>query len=205
MILIAASVELLLPTIRSRCQVLPFQPLAARDVKRILARTSDVPLPEDVDSIIALCEGSLITANQLLDPELRRQRQALYEGLSQPRYDSLKLVDYAKSVAEGTTTVKAGQRSQAGWMIRFCIEFYRQSLLTVAGADSKTGVFPEVKQFLTRFPQWSVELLDRLAELLDRCLLADRQIEGNASLAICLEALFDDLGKLLREPIANSD
>lgn len=202
LILVAASIDLLLPTIRSRCQVVSFQPLSPAEVKTVLSRESPAELPADIDAVVALAEGSLLTASQLLDPELRQQRKTLYEQLADPRYDSIKLADYAKSVMEGASTVKAGQRSHAGWMLRFCIEFFRQSLLGVAGGDAAGGLFPEVARFISRFPERTETQIDRLAELLDRCLQADRQIEANASLALALEVLFDDLGKILRSPLS---
>jgi hypothetical protein len=45
-------------------------------------------------------------------------------------------------------------------------------------------------------------LIDRTVDLLERCLLADRQIEANVAPAVCLESLFDDLGKTQRLPLA---
>jgi hypothetical protein len=57
---------------------------------------------------------------------------------------------------------------------------------------------PEVARFLTRFPERSLEAVDLVVELLERCLIADRQLESNASLAMCLESLFQDLGRLLK-------
>jgi hypothetical protein len=44
-------------------------------------------------------------------------------------------------------------------------------------------------------------LIDRTVDLLERCLLADRQIDANIAPAVCLESLFDDLGKTLRLPL----
>ncbi len=201
-ILVVSALEQLLPTIRSRCQLLTFQPLLPTDLRAILKSDPELELPEDLGTVVALSEGSLMTARQLLDPDLRQQRKKLYEHLSNPKFDGVQLADYAKSLMEGSSTVKAGQRSHAGWMIRFCIEFFRQALLAVSQGGQAPREFSEVARFIARYPESSVEQIDRLVELLDRCLLADRQIEANASLALCLEALFDDLGKLLRAPLA---
>lgn len=197
-ILIVAGLDQLLPTIRSRCQVVPFEPLSATDLTSILAGQPEAPPAGDLARVLPLAEGSLTTARQLLDPGLRQQRQKLYEFLSAPRLDVSALSDFAKSATEESSGVKAGQRSHAGWVARFCIEFYRQSLLTLSQPGLVVADQPEVARFLTRFPERSLEQMDLVVELLERCLIADRQLEGNASLAMCLETLFQDLGRMLR-------
>jgi len=209
MILVVAGLERLLPTIRSRCQLLTFQPLEADDLKSVLQRDPELQQAGDLDSVAVLAEGSIETARQLLDPELRRQRQQLYEQLAQARFDSLKLGEFARGLVEGASTAKSGQRSHAGWMIRFCIEFYRQALLALSRGIAPSREFDHVGRFVqalaerTRAATASPHAaIDRVIELLERCLLADRQIEANITPAVCLESMFDDLGKLQRIPLA---
>ncbi|MFM8583585.1 MAG: hypothetical protein ACKOFW_19145, partial [Planctomycetaceae bacterium] len=105
---------------------------------------------------------------------------------------------FVKAAAEESSGAKAGQRSHASWVARFCIEFYRQALLGLSQGATGGAEQPEVARFLTRFPGRSLEAVDLVVELLERCLIADRQLEGNASLAMCLESLFQDLGRLLK-------
>ena len=197
-ILVVAGLDLLLPTIRSRCQVVTFEPLSATDLTSILTAQSDAPPARDLAHVLPLAEGSLTTARQLLDPGLRQQRQTLYEYLAAPRLDVLALSDFVKGAAEESSGAKAGQRSHAGWVARFCIEFYRQALLALSQGQAGGTDQPEVARFLTRFPERSLEAVDLVVELLERCLIADRQLESNASLAMCLESLFQDLGRLLK-------
>ncbi|MFN7804170.1 MAG: ATP-binding protein [Planctomycetaceae bacterium] len=208
LILVVSGQERLLPTIRSRCQLLTFPPLNADVLVELLRRDPDTQSAGDLASIANLAEGSLETARQLLEPELRRQRQSLYEQLSQPRFDSLQLGEFARGLVETASTARSGQRSHAGWIIRFCIEFYRQALLSLARGTAPSTDFAQVARFvqsLNELARGSADsqppLIDRTVDLLERCLLADRQIEANVAPAVCLESLFDDLGKTLRLPL----
>jgi DNA polymerase-3 subunit delta' len=209
LILVVSGQERLLPTIRSRCQLLTFQPLPTPVLIELLRRNPESEAAGDLDSIATLAEGSLETARQLLEPELRRQRQSLYEQLSQPRFDGLQLTEFARSLIESASTARAGQRSHAGWVIRFCIEFYRQALLSFSRGTNPSGDFSQVTRFVQSLADrarssGASELppIDRTVDLLERCLLADRQIDANIAPAVCLESLFDDLGKTLRLPLA---
>jgi DNA polymerase-3 subunit delta' len=208
LILVVSGQERLLPTIRSRCQLLTFQPLPANVLTELLRRNPESQAPGDLDSIATLAEGSLETARQLLEPDLRRQRQSLYEQLSQPRFDSLQLAEFARGLVESASTARSGQRSHAGWVIRFCIEFYRQALLSLARGTAPSADFGQVARFVQTLADRArgsaaseLTLVDRTVDLLERCLMADRQIEANIAPAVCLESLFDDLGKTLRLPL----
>src|SRR5579871_690442 len=69
LILVATSADRLLATIRSRSQVVAFQPLSAPDVRRLLLREGLAEDEREAAQAAELCEGSLEAARQLLDPE----------------------------------------------------------------------------------------------------------------------------------------
>jgi len=94
---------------------------------------------------------------------------------------------------------KASQRDSAGWIVRFCIEFFRQALLNVAGAASdQVDALPEISAFVSRLGGPGVDAIDLVAGLIERCLRAEGQLAGNAAIPLCLESLFDDLGREIR-------
>lgn len=198
LILIAASADQLLPTIRSRCQIMTFRPLSTADVERLLVREELVESPAEAAEIAGLCEGSLETARQLLDPQLRSQRQALFDLLSAEPFSSAPLAAQMIEAVESAGSERAVQRTAAGWIIRFCIEFYHRALVSLARESEPVGAIPQVARFVSRTGQSSLEAIDRVGELLERCLSADRQLEANAAIPLCLAALFDDLGKAQR-------
>jgi len=86
LVLISAAPDRLLPTIRSRCQRIPFRPLAPEQVREVLGASPDTSSPEgaspdgvapDPPELLELAEGS---PGALLDH--RRQWQSLPEGLA---------------------------------------------------------------------------------------------------------------------------
>ena len=83
LVLISAAPDRLLPTIRSRCQRIPFRPLTPEQVREVLGATASAeaqeasPDPPDPPELLELAEGS---PGALLDH--RRQWQSLPEGLA---------------------------------------------------------------------------------------------------------------------------
>ncbi|MGL1236453.1 hypothetical protein ACSTKT_23975, partial [Vibrio parahaemolyticus] len=49
----------LLPTIRSRCRVLQLAPLSPTHMKKILKRAAPELMPENIERLIALSQGSI--------------------------------------------------------------------------------------------------------------------------------------------------
>jgi len=199
LILVATTPELLLPTIRSRCQVIAFQPLSAPDVRQLLIREHLTADEREAGQAAALSGGSLDAARQLLDPALRTLREELYNLLSANPFRSVQTAARMIECLEPAGTEKASQREYAGWIIRFCVEFFRQALLAVArGVAGDAGQVPQVGKFVERLGEPAVEVIDRITDLIERCLAADFQIDSNVAIPLCLEALFDDLGRGMR-------
>jgi DNA polymerase-3 subunit delta' len=199
LILIATSADLLLSTIRSRCQSVAFQPLSTAHVRQLLVREGVTDDEGEAAQAAGLCGGTLDAARQLLDPALRSLREDLYDRLAERPFRSQQTASRMVECLEPAGTQKASQREYAGWIIRYCLEFFRQSLLAVAGdrAGPKVEV-PQVRKFVESLGEPTVETIDRVAELVERCLAADYQLEANATVALCLEALFDDVGRTFR-------
>lgn len=202
LILIASSADLLLPTIRSRCQVVTFQPLAADDVRHLLLREGLTTDEREAAQVASLCDGSLDAARQLLDPQLRALRDELYGLLATEPFRSVQTASRMIECLEpGAGSEKSSQREYAGWIVRFCVEFYRRALLAVAGAPGNAmAEVPQVRTFVQRLGEPAYETLDRLADLVERSLTAEGQLAANAAIPLCLETFFDDVGKTLRRP-----
>jgi len=199
LILIATSADLLLPTIRSRCQVVPFQPLSPADVRELLIREGFTGDEGEAAQAALLCGGSLDAARQLLDPQLRAMRDELYNLLVADPFRSAQAAARMIECLEPAGAEKSSQREYAGWMIRFCVEFFRQTLLAIVrGRPPGAGEIPQVRKFVERCGEPDVETIDRVAGLVERCLAAETHVDANAAIPLCLEALFDDLGRLMR-------
>lgn len=201
LILISATADSLLPTIRSRCQIVTFQPLSTSDVRQLLVREGLATDERDAVQVAGLCDGSLDAARQLLDPQLRALREELYGLLAAEPFRSVQTAGRMIECLEPAGSEKSSQREYAGWVVRFCVEFFRRALLAVAGAPTgATAEVPQVRTLVQRLGANSYETLDRLTDLVERCLAAEYQLAANASIPLCLEAFFDDLGKILRSP-----
>jgi DNA polymerase III subunit delta' len=195
LLLIATSAERLLGTIVSRCQVIPFQPLAEEDVRELLAAQGikDEPL---MDRLEYLSGGSPGQALALADPALWEFRRSLLEGLAQPGCDSVSLAQSWIRFVEEAGKEAAAQRRRATLLLRFLIQFLTAALtLIVGGTPSlvEPADLPILEQLTRRASA------EQVLEMLDRCLDGDLQIERRAQLVLVLEALVDALGRKWNE------
>ena len=198
--LIAPAADAFLPTIRSRCQQVRFAALPDEDIASLLVEQGETEDPAEAKVIAELSDGSLTTAAQLLDPNLRALRESLYEELANDRYDSVKAAKAILDRLDGLGGDSHKQRQNAGWALRFCQEFYRRTLRALAG-DCDAEPIAAVRRFASRFDASNADDLDRVGELFDRVAASERQIDQKAGIPLCFEALFEDLGRIAR-PVA---
>lgn len=199
LILIAENLDAMLPTIRSRCQLVRFSPLAASDVSDLLLENEIASTPEEATAAAAMSEGSLHIASQLLNSELRALRLKLYEALATA---DLRPIDVAKAMTAGIDELGGDtneQRRNAGWLIRFAQEFYRQAVLQLSGDHLPAGQGTEiVVKFTTMLTTRGSKGLELAMELFDRCVLAEDHISWNVAPAKTMDSLFDDLARTTR-------
>jgi DNA polymerase III subunit delta' len=202
LMLIASNLDAVLPTIRSRCQLVRFSALSTSDVADLLLEQGLVPSPEEARFAAALSEGSLTVARQLLEPELRGLRSTLYAAISSTGFSGLSV---AKSLLETIDEISADtpeQRVHANWLIRFAVEFYRSALRSLSHEDTSASgtagpTIPEAAAWAEKLgsPPDSIELV---GTLLDRTVEAATHIEQNVPVALCLETLLNDVARMTR-------
>ncbi|MGZ0169334.1 MAG: DNA polymerase III subunit delta' [Planctomycetales bacterium] len=199
LILIAENLDAMLPTIRSRCQLVRFSSLAASDVSDLLLETEIASTPEEATAAAAMSEGSLHIAAQLLNPALRTLRLKLYDALAT---SDLRPIDVAKAMTAGIDELGGDtheQRRNAGWLIRFAQEFYRQVVLQLSGDGAAEGAGTElVSRFATLLTTRGAKGIELAMELFDRCVLAENHISWNVAPAKTMDSLFDDLARTTR-------
>ncbi|MCA9062004.1 MAG: DNA polymerase III subunit delta' [Planctomycetaceae bacterium] len=189
-LLICDQPESLLPTIRSRCQVVRFFPLSDQEVSQILVQEEMVESPEAAKAVAELAEGSLTVAAQLLSSDLRSLKEQVIDELN--HLERMNPVSIAKRVADEIERISSGgeeQRRNAMWLLRFVSEFLRRRMRKLADGDLDD---PLLKRFGVRHG------IDCLTPLQDRLHSAARQIEGNSPVRLILEALFDDIARQFR-------
>jgi DNA polymerase-3 subunit delta' len=201
--LIAANPDALLPTIRSRCQMIRFAPLPACDVAALLLEQELVESESEAQIVAALSEGSLAQAKRLIDPELRQLRTMLYDRLSRPQELGIQA---ARQMQEGLDKVAgdtAEQRQAALWLVRFAAELFRSALwrLCEGSAAAERTDAPQIEQAAALIQRLRVEpaaATEVIGAMLDRTLQTAEHIDQNASVPLCLEAWFADLGRLAK-------
>jgi hypothetical protein len=147
----------------------------------------------EAGEVARLCEGSLDMARQLLDTDVRASRERLYELLSAEPFNQTRLAEQMVSSVDAGGASKLQQRDYTSWLIRFCVEFYRQSLAALAGQESCE--IHQAARFANRLGPGSIVACDLIGDLIERCLTAKADLDANVSTPLCIEALCNDLSR----------
>ena len=205
LMLIAANLDAVMPTIRSRCQLVRFAPLPRSDVEALLIEQGLVSSADEARFAGSMCEGSLTIARQLLRPELRDLRSTLYSAFAQVNFSGPSV---AKSLLEAIDSISADtpeQRVHANWLIRFAVEFYRSALRCLSQTENpeagNAGTIPEAHAWANAMSARG-ESLELTGALIERSIDATSHIEQNVGVALSLETLLDDLARMSRPAIA---
>lgn len=189
-LLITDSPDTLLPTIRSRCQQVRFFPLSASDIKSILLRDELVESESAADAVSEMCEGSLETALQLVDSDLRMLRDTVARELQQ--LDAMNSLATSRSVMETIEQISsnAGEQRQNGqWLMKFVSDALRARL--------KALVSGELGDRMTQ-RLGARRGIDLLTPMIERTVKASAQIDSMVPVNLAVTALFDDLAQMLR-------
>jgi len=189
-LLVCDDPDSLLPTIRSRCQMVRFFPLAESDVAELLVKHEFVESAEAAAEVATLAEGSLSQASQLLQPELRELRELTAQQLND--LETIRPWSLAKLVTERLDALSSGGdelRRNAQWLLRFVAEHLSRRARRLAQGDFSD---PLTKRWGVRYG------IDVLAPALNSVSVAAKRIEGFSPVALVLEAMFDEIARTLR-------
>ncbi len=195
-LLIASNYDALLPTIRSRCQVVRFDPLPDDILAALIIEQGLATTPEEAAALTALANGSLAVAKHLAAPACRDLRRKLLTALSQRQWNGIGVArDLAAAVEEAAGDVPE-QRLLATWLLRAAIEFYRTALWRVVHpAVAAPGGIVEAVGWVDSQRADTESVVDWLGTLIERCLQAVGHLEQNVGVALCLEAALADLAR----------
>jgi DNA polymerase-3 subunit delta' len=196
LILIGTSVEGQLPTIVSRCQVIPFRPLPEEIVAELLTNQG-IGEQTFIKRLARLSDGSVSLAQGLADPALWEFRRRLLEGLTQARPDGVVLAQELMKFSEGVGKEPSAQRRRAALVLRLLIDFLNDALSMSVGKSSRLSEATDLPLLQKMIKQSDT---DHLLAMIDHCLEADLQIDRNVQLVLVLEALLDTL---TAEPVSS--
>lgn len=164
LILIGTSPSRQLPTIRSRSQVVRFQPLSSETVANILLGTGATADRDLALRMGELSEGSVERALQLADGALWSFRDQLFSALSAARPDSVRLTRAVQAFVDEAGKESSQRRERLRMVIGFAVEYYRSKLREAPAVTAGTGI-----------------------QALDVCLTALEHIDRNANLGLVIQ------------------
>lgn len=176
-ILITENADMLLPTIRSRCQVVRFAPLSPEYVQLLLERNG---MDSASAALLAqLADGSMQRAMELDNDALAIRREMLAKHLS-----ALSLSRIA-TVFDASEEL-SGNRDETLETLDMLLSFVRDMLLLEAGCDDiiNTSIRPALENFAGRLS------LRRTLQIADDILETRRSVQRNANAKLALDTLF---------------
>lgn len=184
LILVGTSEQKQLPTIRSRCQIIRFEPLSHADVRELLHRMGPEASEADCLRAVAQSGGSVEGALDWLDPELHELRDRMLAQLSGLEVTSEGLPKEIIAFVEAAGKETAAKRRRLHRLIDAAIDHYRGWMKgdSLATSSARPVSLP----------------IERVVEALQTCMAAQAALTANANLPTLIETWFIELGQVLR-------
>ncbi len=193
-ILISTSEQRQLPTIRSRCQVVRFQPLSVEFLDRIIADKQLIEDPEMARRAARTAGGSLERAVELADPDVDAFRQHLLKMWSRGDWEGGELSASVSAFVDQAGKDAPQRRARMKQVFRMSAEFFRQIQRYQCGMPIDDD--PPLQSAITGSMDSYSGDHEKVVACLDRCLDAGIQVDANANQATLLECWVDDLRQI---------
>jgi DNA polymerase-3 subunit delta' len=180
LILIGTNRSRQLPTILSRTQIVRFEPLPLDVVTRLLLEQGIAENEQLAQQLASESGGSLQQAADTLAMNLSEFRTRLLRQFAGANLDGTKLVGVVNDFINEAGSEAEAKRQRLRAALSLVIEHLRGQLRAAAGQIS-TNCAPK----------------SRLLAALDRCVLAEDELDRNANLATLLECWVDDISRHL--------
>lgn len=176
-ILLTENAGMLLPTIRSRCQLVRFSPLSPENIRLLLERRGMIP--ETAELLAPMAEGSILRALELDNEALGNRQAILLARLSV--LDRNRIATIFDASEELSTS-----RDETLETLDMLISFMRDTAHLAAGSADivNSTVRTALEGFAAKWP------LQRALRILDDCLETRRAVQRNANGKLALDRLF---------------
>jgi DNA polymerase-3 subunit delta' len=174
MILIGTTPSKQLPTIRSRSQVVRFQPLSSAALAEVLRDQTTEADAETLNRLATYGEGSLEKLGEMADAALWQFRATLLADLSSGQANPVRLAKAVQSFVDEAGKETSERRERLRTIIGFAEEFYRAWMRTNVGGGATGDELVQVslskaQNNLARYaPIESLEASLRALEHVDR-------------------------------------
>lgn len=196
LILIGASEQKQLPTIRSRCQTVRFRPLPDDVLQRLLLEQKIAETPAEAASLAALAGGSLQRAAELADSELREFRRKLLAELPPQAISSVALAREVAKFVDQAGKEAPPRRVRLRLLLGFAADYYRQIMTCLAGGPL-VGDDLLRKAVQSILPRWG-GTDETAADCVETCLTYEGHVDANANLTTLVECWIDELADKTR-------
>lgn len=176
-ILLTENAGMLLPTIRSRCQLIRFSPLSTENIRLLLERRGVTP--EAAQLLAPMAGGSIQRAQELDNEALANRRTTLLERLSALDRNRIATI-FDASEELGTS------RDETLETLDMLISFMQDTAHMGAGSADivNQAARPALEGFAVKWP------LQRALQILEDCLETRRSVQRNANAKLALDRLF---------------
>lgn len=189
--LIASSAERLLPTIRSRSQIIRFAPLSETVVAELCLRHGLAADEAAASELARRSGGSMANAAALSGGEAGPEIDAFVREMTNPDFDPLALAARASAFAEAAGKEAVKRRNRLRLLLSATADLLGAAIRTATGAEAgRPGA--------ERLASAAGGGVDSLLDALDRTIEALQHIDRNANQATALECWLDDLARALR-------
>ena len=192
-ILITASHEQILPTILSRCQKIPFQPLGLEVIQRILIRQEGWT-KDHIEGVIPLADGSVGRALQF-SPEIKNEfRRDFFSFLGQlPKVSFVEIQKWAENLSQ--------DEENYPYIFLLIQTWVRDALLLKMVPQNACLIHPDLLT-LDLIPKRDIQSFFRDTSL---TLETEHAIEQNANKQLAFERLFLRFGASDEQKILHHD
>lgn len=185
------SADLMLPTILSRCQTIVFKPLPPGIVRDLLSQRGHTDA-RMVDRLVRMCGGSIGLAESLADDSFWEFRARLLKALVADKFNPIELATDWSDQLEQAGKASGQRRRRAALIFRIMIGMFQDAQRIAASVPPIAADSSETETLRALAAKLGP---DRLIEIIDRILDADRQNERAVSLDLIVEALVDFLAR----------
>jgi len=183
-ILLSENADMLLPTIRSRCQLIRFAPLSPEHVRQLLISKGSAPDAADV--LAPLSEGSMQRAGELDNDTLSARRDVLVTQMAALNIGKIASVfDSAEELA--------GNRDETLASLDLLLSFARDTVYLHAGSTDivNTSIRPALEAFAARCTlEGALQILGAITE-------TRRAVQRNANNKLALDCLFMKMAEVI--------
>ena len=202
LILLSTALQRQLPTIRSRAQIVRFQPLDDEALVRLLLAQGHAATREDALRLARYSQGSLSRAIEWADPELWSFRAKLLGQVASVPMDGYALSRELATFVEAAGKEAPARRVRMRQVLGFVLEYQRQLLRRLSGLGSDVDV--ELAAVLDRGQRaWRGDE-ELLVEAIDRTMAALDHIERYVNQSTLIESWADALAELAARPLSGA-